>query len=160
MGTFYTPESCESVRQSARKLGMMAVSSFWKATKERLAEVMNGCGPDSWTDSLRRFASWVYRNFPEEIAIHDWDFEHSDGIIATLVIVNQRFWNNAKKKLDLIYPLTWGKFYLSPARACAWSKLRFAFVCLKNGSDEAWTSAHERCKPKEECGEPQKGSTV
>jgi len=168
MGTFYTPESCEVVRQSAVKLGMIAVSSFWKVTKERLSEVMNGCGPDSWTDSMRSLASWVYRNFPEEIGIHDWDFEHSDGMPKTLIIVNQRFWDNAKIKLDYLYPAEvytwklwqWKKVYNAPVRAWAWSKLRLAFVALKNGSEEAWKEAHERCKPKEECGEPQKGESV
>ena len=162
MGTFYTPESCEEVRQSAATLGMIAVFSFWVVTKERLSEVMNGCGPDSWTDSLRSMASWVYRAFPEQIGIHDWDFEHSDGILATLEQANQRFWDNAKIKLDYLYPVEvytwkvwqWKRIHKAPIRAWEYSKLRVAFVALKNGSEEAWISAHERCKPLEACGEP------
>lgn len=126
---------------------MEALPEFWTESKESLAEIMNGCGPDSWTDSMRSFASWVYRNFPEEIAIHDFDFEHSDGVIATLIIVNKRFWNNAKIKLDSLYPLTWGKWYLQPARAAAWSKLRFAYFALRNGSEESWVDAHKRRNP-------------
>lgn len=145
MGTFYTPESCEQVRLSALGLHMQADPTFWKASPERLAEVMNGCGPDSWTDSLRCLASWVYRNFPEAIGIHDWDFEHSDGIPATLVKVNNRFHMNNKRKLNQLYPISQPWWY--PARAIAWSKIQLAFVALKNDSLSAWISAHERYNP-------------
>jgi hypothetical protein len=123
---------------------MDADPEFWTLSSHDLAQVMNGCGPDSWTDSMRGAASWVYRNFPEQIAIHDFDFNKSDGVVATLVKVNQRFWDNAKIKLDLLYPLTWGNWYGTPVRAWAWAKLRFAFFALKNGSEEAWIDAHNR----------------
>jgi hypothetical protein len=121
---------------------MVARPDFWGTSAMRLAEVMNGCGPDSWTDGMRAFASWVYRNYPEAIAIHDWDFEHSDGILATLQVVNDRFHSNNKLKLDSLYPLS--KPWLYPIRAWAWSKLQFAFVALKNGSEPAWIDAHKR----------------
>jgi len=142
MDTFYTIRHCEAVRLSARLLRMVARPDFWGTSAMRLAEVMNGCGPDSWTDGMRAFASWVYRNYPEAIAIHDWDFEHSDGILATLQVVNDRFHSNNKLKLDSLYPLS--KPWLYPIRAWAWSKLQFAFVALKNGSEPAWIDAHKR----------------
>jgi hypothetical protein len=142
MANFYTITKCELVRLSARVLRMKARPDFWGASSMRLAEVMNGCGPDSWTDSMRTFASWVYRNYPEAIAIHDWDFEHSDGLLPTLQVVNDRFHSNNKLKLDDLYPLA--KPWLYPIRAWAWSKLQFAFVALKNGSEPAWIDAHKR----------------
>lgn len=146
MATFYTIDHCQWVRLSASLHGMDAREDFWSASASELARVMNGCGPDSWTDSFRQFASWVYRNFPEGIAIHDWDFEHSDGDLKTLVIVNNRFHFNNKLKLDAIYPLR--KWWLLPVRAIAWGKLQFAFVALKNGSESAWVDAQKRLNPK------------
>jgi hypothetical protein len=147
MKTFYTIEYCQKVRLDAWLLRMDACPSYFAASSQKLAEVMNGCGPDSWTDGMRNAASWVYRNFPENISIHDWDFEQSDGNLETLKIVNQRFWDNGKKKLDKLYPL--GKFWLAPIRAWAWSKLQFGFFALRNGSEEAWISAHRRLNPPE-----------
>ena len=148
MANFYSITKCEAVRLSARVLRMDARIDFWGTSAMRLAEVMNGCGPDSWTDSMRAFASWVYRNYPEAIAIHDWDFEHSDGNLDTLVIVNNRFNANNKLKLESLYPLS--KPWLYPIRAWAWGKLQFAFVALKNGSESAWVDAHRRLNSPEE----------
>lgn len=158
MKTFYTIDYCQKVRLAAWILMMDACPSYFEASAQKLAEVMNGCGPDSWTDGMRDAASWVYRNFPENISIHDWDFEHSDGNVETLKIVNQRFWDNGKKKLDKLYPVEiytlqvwkWKRIHLAPARALAWSKLQFAFFALRNGSEEAWISAHRRLNPPEQ----------
>ena len=124
---------------------MDAREDFWTATPAELAVILNGCGPSSWSDSLRDCASWVYRNFPEAIAVHDFDYEYADGVIATLVKVNQRFHDNNVKKLDFLYPLS--KPWLYPIRAMAWLKVQFAFFALKNGSESAWISAHERLNP-------------
>ena len=143
--TFYPAYFCEQVRKSAKALRMIARLDFWTEPIETLAQIMNGCGPDSWTDSMRCLASWVYRNFPEAIGIHDFDFEHSDGVEATLQVVNDRFHSNNKKKLNKLYPLS--RPWLYPARALAWSKVQLAFVALKNGSLEAWVSAHDRLNP-------------
>ena len=140
--TFYTKEFCEKVRNKANSLKMDALPIFWEEPIDSLSKIMNGCGPDSWTDSMRGLASWVYRNFPEAIAIHDFDFEHSDGIIESLIIVNNRFHINNKKKLDYLYPLS--KPWLYPIRALAWSKIQLAFIALKNGSESAWIDAHNR----------------
>lgn len=142
--TFYPTSFCDKVRKSAADLNMTALPNFWTFPLAVLATIMNGCGPDSWTDSLRSMASWVYRNYKEGIAIHDFDFQHSDGDLETLKIVNDRFYANGKTKLNTIYPLTWRTLYLSPLRAKEWSKLQFAFICLKNGSEEAWIDAHKR----------------
>lgn len=140
--TRYTPAECAAIRDNARKLGMDADPRFWTATPTELSKILNGCGPDSWTDSARSLATWVYRNFPEQIAIHDFDFQHSDGKPESLVKVNARFDANGAKKRDWLYPLS--KFWLAPLRAWSWTKLQVASVALRNGSEEAWQSAHER----------------
>lgn len=142
---FYPADVCAQVRISALILHMKAHKDFWEEPIDNLAQIMNGCGPDSWTDSMRCLASWVYRNFPEAIGIHDFDFEHSDGKETTLQVVNDRFHANNKKKLNKLYPLS--KPWCYPARAFAWSKVQLAFVALKNGSLEAWVSAHDRLNP-------------
>jgi len=143
--TFYTIRFCEQVRLSAWLLKMDAAPGYFAASAMRLAEVFNGCGPDSWTDSMRSLASWVYRNYPEAISIHDFDFENSDGDLSTLRMVNERFHANNKIKLNSLYPLS--RPWLYPVRAWAWSKLQLAFVALKNGSDRAWVDAHVRLNP-------------
>jgi hypothetical protein len=142
--TFYPKSFCESIRKSAASLRMTAHLKFWTVSLEKLAGIMNGCGPDSWTDGMRAFASWVYREYKDPIAIHDFDFQNSDGDLDTLKIVNNRFYSNGKLKLDRLFPLSWRKFYLSLLRAKEWSKLQFAFIALKNGSETAWVDAHKR----------------
>lgn len=152
MSTFYSIYVCIQVRENAKKLNMEAHPLFWLEPAHILAKIMNGCGPDSWTDSMRSSASWVYRNYPECIAIHDFDFEHSDGDLETLKIVNKRFFDNAKKKLDVLYPVEvytwkawkWKNVHKAPIRAWAYGKIEFAYFALKNKSEEAWKSAHER----------------
>lgn len=155
MSTFYPIYKCIEVRNTAKKLGMEARPDFWTEPADVLATIMNGCGPDSWTDSMRCLASWVYRNYPEAIAIHDFDFEHSDGEVETLKIINSRFFDNEKKKLDYLYPVEvytwkvwkWKRVHLAPVRAYAYSKIELAYVALKNGSEKAWEDAHKRLNP-------------
>jgi hypothetical protein len=140
--TFYTVDQVHKIRQSAYYLGMQAHPDFFSMPVEKLVLTMNGCGPDSWTDSMRFAATWVYRNFPEAIAIHDFDFEHSDGEEKTLTKVNKRFHDNNVNKLNYLYP--YSSFYVWPVRAWAYGKLEAAYIALKNGSLSAWKSAHER----------------
>ena len=146
--TFYTPELAETIRQSARRLGMQADPRFWNASAETLAQVCNGYGPDMWSDSLRGTATWFYRNFPEAAMIHDWDFKFSDGKDETLILVNKRFSDNNSIKLAALYPMS--KPLLYPVRAVAWGKIHLAYRALQLGSDEAWASAHARYA-KEDC---------
>lgn len=142
--TYYEPAQCEQIRFDCKEIGCDADPRFWRVSAGELSLIMNGCGPDSWVDSMRCLASWVYRNYREAIAIHDFDFQHSDGNLNTLKKVNQRFLDNGKKKLDRMYPISWRKAYLMPIRGYAWSKLQVAYVALKNGSEEAWISAYNR----------------
>ena len=140
--SFYTQAKCSQIRTSASKLKMLARPDFWTTTPKELAKIFNGCGPDSWIDLFRRFASWVYRMFPEPIAIHDFDFQHSDGNLKTLAKVNKNFLANSRLKLDSEYPLT--NVWSYPIRAREWAKMQFAYIALKNGSEKAWKEAHER----------------
>lgn len=140
--SYYSEEKCKRIVDSARKLKMYAKPLYYSSLPSELAKIFNGCGPDSWTDGFRRFASWVYRNFEEPVSIHDFDFQFSDGTDEGLKDANERFRKNCKLKLDSIYPLK--KVWLYPARAVAWGKIEFAYIALTNGAEEAWQSAHER----------------
>lgn len=154
----YSIYKCIKIRENAKKLNMEARSDFWSSPAHVLAEIFNGCGPDSWTDSMRSLATWVYRNYPEAIAIHDFDFQHSDGDLKTLEIVNKRFYDNEKKKLDYLYPVNvytwkiwkWKRVDLTPIRAYAFGKIQLAYIALKNGSESAWIDAYNRFNAKKD----------
>ena len=142
---YYPLEAVKLIIAEALRLGMAARKGFYDTPPEELVRTFNGCGPDSWTDSTRSAATWIYRNFQSPIGIHDDEFEHADGKLETLKIVNDNFLANCKLQLDDRYPLTatW-RVWRYPMRAAAWSKIQFAYFCLCNGSEEAWESAHER----------------
>jgi hypothetical protein len=146
--TFYTQEEIERIRNSAKRLCMIADPRYYNSELSDLVQVCNGYGPDMWSDSLRGTATWLYRNFPEAASIHDWDFKFSDGKPETLRVVNMRFRENNKTKLNSIYPLS--KPWLWPLRAVAWCKVETAFRALEIGSETAWKSAYERYG-KEDC---------
>jgi hypothetical protein len=139
---YATPEEVEAIRDHARRLAMFAPVRFWTMPIGELVGIYNGCGPDSWTDSMRWAATWVYRNFRAAIAIHDFRFEFSDGTRAGLAEANGEFQDNGQIEIESRYPI--GRVWMWPVRAAAWGKLRFACVALENGSWQAWQAAHER----------------
>lgn len=142
---FYPLEKVVKIVAECRRLRMAARKGFYDTPPEELVRTFNGCGPDSWKDSMRRFATFVYRHFESPVGIHDDEFQHSDGKPETLKIVNDNFLANCKLQLDDRYPLTptW-RVWRYPMRAAAWSKIQFAHYCLCNGSEEAWQAAHAR----------------
>lgn len=149
MEQFYTPARCEEIRFAIRMYGMSAPTQLFNASADDLAGVFNGCGPDAWAPKIRSRLTWIYRNFPEMIAVHDWRFMFSDGKKETLVKVNDEFLKNGKIKLNSLYPLSNPLRY--PARALAWCKIELAYVALVEGSEASWESAFERFG-NEHCG--------
>ena len=147
--TFYTPAKCEEIRFAIRMYGMSAPAQLFNASADDLAGVFNGCGPDAWSSDLREKLTWIYRNYPEMIAVHDWRFMFSDGNLDTLRKVNDEFIANGKIKLNALYPLS--KPWLYPVRAWAWCKIEIAYAALVKGSEESWKSAFERYGS-EHCG--------
>ena len=139
---FYTPAKCEEIRFAIRMYGMSAPAQLFNASADDLAGVFNGCGPDAWPQTMRSKLTWVYRNFPEMIAVHDWRFMFSDGNLDTLRKVNDEFLANGKIKLNALYPLS--KPWLYVHRAIAWTKITIAYNALLAGSDESWISAYQR----------------
>lgn len=142
---YYPLEKVVAIVAECRRLMLSVRAGFYDTPATELVRIFNGCGPDSWTDSMRFAATWLYRNFQSAIGIHDYEFQHADGKLETLKIVNDNFLKNCKLELDDKYPLvaTW-RVWRYPLRAAAWSKIQFAYFALCNGSEEAWESAHER----------------
>lgn len=139
---YYPLEKVVAIVAECRRLMLSVRAGFYDTPATELVRIFNGCGPDSWTDSMRFAATWLYRNFQSAIGVHDYEFQHSDGKLETLQIVNDNFLKNCKLELEDRYPLR--KFWLYPLRAAAWSKIQFAYFALCNGSEEAWQSAHTR----------------
>ena len=131
-----------AVRREVMRLDLSRPGIFDAITDYDFAEIYNGYGPDSWPEKLRAAITWVYRNFKPLAAVHDVEFEFSDGTRIGWLISLHRWHDNSVILLNDRYPLS--KFWLVLFRANAWGKLRASYAALKCGSWGAWQAAYER----------------
>lgn len=139
----YSVKEINDIRNAARALHMSARPEFYNLAGCELTKICNGYGPDAWSEKRRKVMTWIYRNYAAGAAIHDVDFEFSDGTMKSFDEANDRFIENNKKEMRQRYPL-WNPL-LYGVRAWAWVKIEAAYVavCSEEGF-EAWTKAHER----------------
>lgn len=139
---YATVDEVVALRNRAYELKLEAPRGFWELPAAALAKIYNGCGPDSWTDSMRQFATMVYANYKPEIAIHDYEYEMSDGTRANWHAANNRFRTNTLRTIDTLWP-RW-KFWRVLRRNAELAKRELAVTALENGSWDAWVDACKR----------------
>ncbi len=130
------------MRRRANALNLAAQRGFWIDNASRLASICNGFGPDRWSEKAREVMTWIWRNFQEAAMIHDWEYEHSDGLEASCNEADERFYTNCKILLADLYP-AW-KVWLLPVRAIAFVKIRLAYNALRLYGLDAWIEAYKR----------------
>jgi len=69
-------------REYARKCGLVASGSYWKATGEDLAEMTGGCGPGKFGDYLVPDTMYGL-SVKAACQIHDWDYRPGSEITKT-----------------------------------------------------------------------------
>lgn len=132
----------EAIRAEVIKLNLQRPVIFDALTVQDFAAIYNGYGPNDWPESVRTIITWVYHNFRPLAAVHDVEFEFSDGTQVGWLIALQRWYDNSATLLNDRYPLC--KFWLVLFRVIAWCKLRTSYEALKCGSWSAWQAAYER----------------
>lgn len=101
----YTPEQAEALREVARRLGLTAPDSFWTASPDHLATVLNGIGPDWLPDDVRSSLTRWQGRFSAPAAIHDWEYYLSRGVWAEFCEANFRFLRNCRRVVRATVPV-------------------------------------------------------
>ena len=127
------------VFENIKRLDLHRTPDFDKLTKEKFAEIYNGCGPDSWPQWARTVMTWVFRNFPEILGVHDVGYYFSDGTRAGWQITQDNWRYNISVVLASVYPCR--KFWMLPLRAVAWCKLKAAYKVLRAKSFEFYVDS-------------------
>ncbi|UDQ97938.1 hypothetical protein AAEX28_13225 [Lentisphaerota bacterium WC36G] len=113
--------------------------SMKNASNTEINNCYNGCGAD-WMPTWSRVAiDEVVRLFRGAIAVHDWDFSHSDGTLKSFDLANARFWRNMKKIINYLYSY-WNIFdYPNIIRQLSKARTLYRFVDLLGW--KAWVDA-------------------
>lgn len=101
----YTPAQAEALRADARRLGLEAHTSFWTASAEQLAAVLNGMGPDWFPAWLREKLIANQGRFAAAVAIHDWAYYLSLGIADEFHAANWQFLRNCRRTVRKTIPV-------------------------------------------------------
>lgn len=143
----FTESEVVEIRASAYRMWLAVVyDGFYTVKPEVLVKILNGVGPDVWPRWVRVVLDKILRRSREAIAIHDWEFQMSDGRPETLKQVTGNMASNLETSRNLKFP----GGSVSDRFNRGYAKLGDAAVMavLSRFSDEAWKSAHERLAPK------------
>lgn len=128
-----------SWQKLARDFGLDAPPAFWLATAAEIEATCNGVGPEHLPDFAARYLTrlgvpasqldaimaigrkaldGILTDFLPVVAIHDWEFQHSDLTEDGFHAANARLLANCKRIIAKLYPWT---CYFSPWRGL-WKK--------------------------------------
>lgn len=137
----YTPEEISSIRAQARFAGLSAPALFWRATPSELVKICNGCGAEDMPEWARCALTWLYRHYAPAHAIHDCDYELSDGTELRRAEADARFNANCL----LLWQKKYGALrYINPVALYARNKVRVAYKALTLCGAAAWLAAHQK----------------
>lgn len=134
-GIDYT-ELGTKLRDEAKRYDLKAPDAFWACDPADIGRAYNGAGPDRWPEWKRKICSFVMRLYDPAVAVHDWEFENSDGNEDGFAGANTRFHENMRRIRAIEYP--WWKIHLAPTCASWWVKAQAAYRgCVEYGW-EGW----------------------
>ena len=112
---------------------------FANASLDKLCEVCNGVGSASMPDKLRKALTKAYACAQATAAIHDWRYEHSDGLSESQKKADDEFLNNgmAEVKYRHVNGGLWGWLH----RLWDERKIVAAYRLLQIGGEAAWCIA-------------------
>ncbi len=111
-----------------------------RASDEQINGCYNGAGAEWMPQWSRDLLDNFLQKYRECVAIHDWDFEHSDGTEYSFKIANERFKNNMKIVRDYYFP--WSNI-LTYGECLRWFlRARAAFRAVELGGWKAWVDAY------------------
>ena len=139
----YTVQETASMQQQAKLLKLKYPQEFVAMPPELLAKMINGYGPEHWSERLRKIITWIFRHYPLPAAIHDFRYEFSDGIEPTRKAADAEFavnlrliWQNRYGKLRFFNIFAWFDYW----------KIRTASKLVKRFSRSSWQNSYHRRK--------------
>ncbi len=90
--------------ETIKKYKLDTARNMKTATNATICQYYNGAGAEWMSKLSREILDDFLLLYRDCIAIHDWDFENSDGSKEAFIIANDRFRVNMKKVRDYHYP--------------------------------------------------------
>ena len=129
-------------QRNINKLGLEMSFKMQRASDEQIDSFYNGAGAEWMPDWSRDILDNFLQKYRECVAIHDWDFSHSDGSEYSFKMANERFKRNMKKVRDYYYP--WSNPLLYGECFKWYLKARAAYRAVENFGWKAWTDAYQQ----------------
>ena len=137
----YSNEEIKEFQRIAAELKLKYPACFTEMSAGELVNIINGYGPDSWSEELRKVLTWIFRKYPLPQAIHDLRYEFSDGRELTRKAADAEFAAN----LRLVWLHNYGVWrFFNPAAWFDYWKINTAAVLTVQFGRNAWRNAYRR----------------
>lgn len=135
----YTKDQMLEIVSVAKAAGLSFPDEFANAPLETLCKICNGVGSASMPEKLRKALTAAYRCAEAAAAIHDWRYEHSDGLPASQQQADREFLENALAEVRYRHEGGGLRGWLH--RLWDERKIVAAFRLLEAGGESAWCVA-------------------
>ena len=135
----YTRDEMLELLSVAKAAKLSFPDDFANASLDKLCEVCNGVGSASMPDKLRKALTKAYACAQATAAIHDWRYEHSDGLSESQKKADDEFLNNGMAEVKYRHANggLWGWLH----RLWDERKIVAAYRLLQIGGEAAWCIA-------------------
>lgn len=124
----YSITEIQTIKLTAKRQQLQAPEEFWLTSANNLQTILNGYGPDSWSESARDALTWIYRNYQESAAIHDVRYDMATGQEVDRVVADNEFLENLKTQWSYKYGWTrWG----NPVAIYGYIKINLAYKAVE-----------------------------
>ena len=125
-----------AIRAGVQKAGLSAPQEFFDAGIDELCEVCNGVGGASLPEKLCKALTQAYACAQATAAIHDWRYEHSDGLPESQKKADNEFLKNGMAEVK--YRHANGGLWSWLHRLWDERKIIAAYRFLEVGGEGAW----------------------
>lgn len=135
----YTNEEMLELISVAKAAKLSFPGEFAAAPLDELCKVCNGVGSASMPEKLRKALTKAYKCAQATAAIHDWRYEHSDGLPESQKKADAEFLQNGLKEVR--YRHEGGGLRGWFCRLWDERKIVAAYRLLEAGGESAWCVA-------------------
>ncbi len=139
----YSILAIQQLKLTAQKQNLSYCERFYNVSNEQLQQILNGYGPDGWSQEARAVLTWIYRNYESSAAIHDVRYEYSDGTQLHRQHADDEFEQNLKKQWRHRYGRS---RWFNPVALYSYSKITTAYKTVQLFGGSSWNAAYERRK--------------
>ncbi|UDQ99137.1 hypothetical protein AAEX28_03410 [Lentisphaerota bacterium WC36G] len=117
-------------------------SEMAEANNEQITKCYNGAGAEWMPEWSRDTIDQFLALYKDCVAVHDWDFENSNGFEIKFHEANFRFKNNMKKVRDHYYPWSKPQYYLTCLKW--YIKAQLAYNAVEKLGWKAWLDSYKK----------------